>query len=214
MERKERIKAMGFNPDTVWYHGTNADFDTFHVPDEPKNGHTYGAGVYFTKNPDIAHTYTDSRVDGSKIIPVHLKLKKELKKPLTYSQIHSMISDAPNVDDSLNNFGEVRPHTRHKVLHDAVSSYHGWDNPSQQLNAIHNDFYHGKDAQHFLDNVMKHTKADHHYFKLDNDERGGVVVYHPSQIRSIHAKYVKKNAKSGNILESFKDHLVDVYLGD
>lgn len=210
-QRIEKIKDAGFDPHTVWYHGTNSDFDTFQVHDNPKNGHSYGAGVYFTKNPDIANQYTDSKIDGSKIIPVHLKLTKELKKPLTYNQIKNMIVKSPNLEDSLSNFGDINYHGYHKVLNDAIGSYHSLDNPHDQLNALHNDFYSGRHNQLFLDNIIKHTKADHHYFSLDGDSRGGVVVYHPTQIRSIHAKYDKSKLKSGNILESFKETLISVY---
>ena len=211
--------SMGVKPHTVWYHGTNKSFDDFKIPHKPDNGDSYGSGVYFTKSHEIADTYARVSTNakspenhGAQIYPVHLKLKKELRKKLTYSQIHNLITHAPNLDDSLTNFGDVNHEGKHKVLNSAVNSYHThFDNSKDQLFAIQHDFYHHVHPQDFLNNVIKHTGADHHYFDLDGDPKGGVVVYHPSQIRSIHATFDKKKAKSTNITESFKQHLIKFY---
>ena len=211
MSREEKIKSMGFDPHTVWYHGTNASFDSFKIDDTPKNGDEHGAGIYFTKYPDVANTYAASNKEGANVIPVHLKLKKELKKPLTRVQIHKIISDSPHLEDSLYNFGDLKYYGKHKVLNDAINSYTHLEDPKHQLRALHNDFYGGSNTNIFLKNVSKHTGADHHYFNLSGDEKGGVVVYQPHQIRSIHASYNKSKAKSSNIMESFKMHLLKIY---
>ena len=61
----DRAKAMGFDVDTPYYHGTDADFNEF------KNG--YG-GVYFTESPSYADRYTAKRgEEGRNIIPALLK---------------------------------------------------------------------------------------------------------------------------------------------
>ena len=61
--RLQRARDMGFDTDTVWYHGTNKSFDSF----ETNTAMGWGDGVYFTDNPAAAEEF------GSRVIPVYLK---------------------------------------------------------------------------------------------------------------------------------------------
>lgn len=212
MINKDHIKSLGFDADTVWYHGTKEDFDAFRIPNTPKNGDEHGSGIYFTKYPDIASGYAiddhNKPIDGAKVIPVHLKLKKQLKKPLTRTQISKLITSSPHLHDSLTNYGDVNYEGHHKVLNRAIDTYTDFDDPVRQIGTIRNDFYNNADTSHFLQKLSKHTGVDHHYFTLNGDPKGGVVVYKPENIRSIHAKFDPEKINSTNISESFKDVLI------
>ena len=72
------------------YHGTIADFNKFKVPPGAE-------GLFFTTNPEVAHTYTgysrdweeeetdEGNLEGARIIPAYLKIKKPLVvSPLEY----------------------------------------------------------------------------------------------------------------------------------
>jgi hypothetical protein len=63
----DRAKAMGFDVDTTWYHGTGNDFDSFK---------TDLGGVYFTDSSGYADRYTTRNgEEGRNIIPAYLKLE-------------------------------------------------------------------------------------------------------------------------------------------
>jgi hypothetical protein len=75
--RMGRAKEMGFDTETVLYHGTQKDFDAF-VPSE--NG-AYGPGIYFATSPRTASGYATSAddlrqramSDNAKVISVYPK---------------------------------------------------------------------------------------------------------------------------------------------
>lgn len=214
MDRNERIKAHGMNPDKVWYHGTGHDIKSFSHEFVGKGNDALGSGFYFTENPHVAsgyaggaeHDLQKKEMDNSNVapnvLPVHLKLTKAVShtKPLTRVQIGKIIKSAPNYKDSLYNFGDIDYEGEHRVLNDAVNSYK--DLPSDRaMNYLHNDFYQGH-AGEFLTNFVKHTGYDH----IMNDNAEGdrtVVVFHPSQIRSVHARFDVKKMKSHDLSESF-----------
>jgi hypothetical protein len=75
--RMARAKEMGFDTETVLYHGTQEDFDAF-IPSE--NG-AYGPGIYFAIEPRTASGYATSAndlrqramSDNAKVISVYPK---------------------------------------------------------------------------------------------------------------------------------------------
>ena len=137
MDRNERIKAHGMNPDKVWYHGTGHDIKSFSHEFVGKGNDALGSGFYFTENPHVAsgyaggaeHDLQKKEMDNSNVapnvLPVHLKLTKAVShtKPLTRVQIGKIIKSAPNYKDSLYNFGDIDYEGEHRVLNDAVNSY-------------------------------------------------------------------------------------------
>lgn len=190
MDRREKIKKAGFDPDKVWYHGTNHDIPKFRNDFINHGMSKYGVGFYFTNNPkeaseyaDIAYNDDSSGVNRQNVIPVHLKLSKEVPhdKDLSDSQIKKIINDAP-----------------HKNLDIPVSQYkgHGAFNAIKNLYDDHyiNPYNEEGDSKKFLNSVTKHTGYDH-YIRRDLDPKTGetkerfAVVFHPNQIRSVHAKF-------------------------
>jgi len=74
--RMGRAKEMGYDTETVLYHGTTEDFDAFIASE---NG-AYGPGIYFGTTPKIASSYASPNSyrqgempDNAKVIPVYLK---------------------------------------------------------------------------------------------------------------------------------------------
>ncbi|WP_295681365.1 hypothetical protein, partial [uncultured Nevskia sp.] len=74
--RLERAREMGFDTETVWYHGTSAsDFSAFKVDKGGVN--ELGAGVYFFAKPTSPGMYFYSGeaggLQGGRIIPVYVR---------------------------------------------------------------------------------------------------------------------------------------------
>ena len=190
-ERKNKIKQLGFDPNTVYYHGTNVPgFENFEIKDKTRSQNVYGNGIYFTKKPKIANIYSDEL--GGNIIPVHLKLTKELPKDGTLSDEHikNLIIHSPNVYHK-NNITSL--HGDKFDLDSVINKIKNKDKtPLDQLHRIKDLFYRDIHAKHFLNNVIKHTGYDHH--KVDDEFMGEyTIVYHPTQIRSIFGKFEKEH---------------------
>jgi len=66
--RMRRAKEQGFDTDTVYYHGTEADFEGFKIPEEGIFG-KLGRGVYLTESTHKAGTFGE----GGSVIPAHVK---------------------------------------------------------------------------------------------------------------------------------------------
>jgi len=54
----DRARAMGFDVDNPVYHGSGADIEAFNTGGK---GKTSGSGAFFTDNPSVASTYSDSK---------------------------------------------------------------------------------------------------------------------------------------------------------
>lgn len=54
--RMERARAMGFDTDQTWYHGSGVDFDEFRTSPATE---ALGPGVYVSDRPSVANTYAD-----------------------------------------------------------------------------------------------------------------------------------------------------------
>jgi hypothetical protein len=69
---------MGFDTDTVLYHGTNKDFDSFQAR-ETKGWEQDGKGVSLDRHPSIASGYANQRSglsgDGANVLPVYIRGK-------------------------------------------------------------------------------------------------------------------------------------------
>lgn len=198
--------------DKKWFHGTGHDISKFDYNFLGKGNDALGVGFYFSDNPDTASAYAlDSIKDPHykriglpsepttpNVVPVHLKLKKATShtKPLTRLQIGKIIKDAPDYENDIYNFGDVKYEGEHKVLNRAIDQYRDMS----ALDAKHvlfNDFF--KDnPEKFLKSFTKHTGYDHSIHTQPTGEQH-VVVFHPTQIKSIHAKFEKDN---DNLVES------------
>lgn len=216
IERINKIKAMGFNPHTIWYHGSAHNFDGFSYSAIGQGEDAHGPGFYFTNIPSTADSYAfndpNKRINNTPnneptpmIYPVHLKLNKGMNEGTKFTklQIKKIIQSAPNLNDTLMNFGDVDYHGIHKVLDDASEIYK-YHTGHQLLNVLRNDFF-KHSPETFMKAVTKHTGYDHMNCNspyLDqNQNESWVVAFHPHQIRSIHAEYNPDNKDSGNLLE-------------
>ena len=64
----DRARALGFDVDNPMYHGTNQDINEFLTSGK---GKTTNSGAFFTDNPSVASTYSDSKTGV--LYPVLLK---------------------------------------------------------------------------------------------------------------------------------------------
>lgn len=71
----KRAKDLGFDTDSVYYHGNGADVEEFIAPQQ---GRTMG-GIYFTNDPKVANTYTKSQAEGGAVYPVYLNKQNVLE---------------------------------------------------------------------------------------------------------------------------------------
>jgi len=80
--RMQRAKDMGFDIDTVYYHGTPKDFDAFTHESIGDRFDRYSFGTYMTDDPNIANEYTKESgqiLDGGNVKQI---LKKKPSNPL------------------------------------------------------------------------------------------------------------------------------------
>jgi hypothetical protein len=67
--RMGRAKEMGFDTETVLYHGTGADIEAFNLSANGVNG----PGVYFALDPNAASAYASRASQSANVLPVFLK---------------------------------------------------------------------------------------------------------------------------------------------
>ena len=182
---------------SVYYHGTGTDFDSFSHKFAGKGEDAHGAGFYFTNNPTTAGHYARTH-----IMPVYLKIHKPIDRDsdaaLTEKQIHGIITRAPDLDSSLQNFGDVSHEGMRSVLKSAVDAY--TDTPKfQAMNMLHNDFYRGHHEK-FLDAFK--TATGHDGVVVNHETSPIAVAFHPSQIKSATGNNGEYNKKSSKLTES------------
>ena len=96
--RKARAKEMGFDTDTVYFHGTRRQFDEFELS-QPRGAIGNKVGVYFTKDKRTAEEYAMD-VDGatdekSRVIEVYLRNPEKVGN--NYSGDEFLIQDPSNI---------------------------------------------------------------------------------------------------------------------
>jgi hypothetical protein len=78
-QRIKQAKDAGFDTDTVYYHGADADIEEFRMPSrETGQTKTVGTGVFMSSSPDVASSYAKS-IDGAAVYPVYINKKEFLK---------------------------------------------------------------------------------------------------------------------------------------
>jgi hypothetical protein len=78
-DRLERAKKAGFDTDTVYYHGADADITEFRMPSrETGQTKTVGTGVFMSSSPEVASSYAKS-IDDAAVYPVYINKKDFLK---------------------------------------------------------------------------------------------------------------------------------------
>jgi len=78
-DRLEKAKKAGFDTDTVYYHGADADITEFRMPSrETGQTKTVGTGVFMSSSPEVASSYAKS-LDDAAVYPVYINKQEFLK---------------------------------------------------------------------------------------------------------------------------------------
>ena len=78
-DRLAKAQKAGFDTDTVYYHGADADITEFRMPSrETGQTKTVGTGVFMSSSPEVASSYAKS-LDDAAVYPVYINKKEFLK---------------------------------------------------------------------------------------------------------------------------------------
>jgi hypothetical protein len=161
----------------ILYHGSNASFDEFSTDylSMKDSIDQYGSGFYFfdkkSKTPLYGEICYTVEAEIQKILYTHKKFY------LYYDDVEFLLLAAPDLDDRLNNFGDVDYYGFDKVLADAIHAYAGQD-AITILNTIGNDFYSPEDTHLLLKKFIEITGYD----CVVNKERGIWVILSKQQL--------------------------------
>lgn len=163
----------------VVYHGTKSDrFHEFSMSRLGEGNDQYGSGFYFSNRREVSEGY------GENVYEVYLSIQNPInqKKRLNRNQIKAIISKAPDLKDSLYNFGDVDYEGQPTVLNNAVNGYLNYGaHTLDTLNAMSNDFFRGREDK-FLIAVNDVLGYDGHIIELTPDSIV-YVAFFPTQIK-------------------------------
>lgn len=182
-------------PKEVWYHGTKHDIQSI---DHKKFGTGHdenGPGFYMTSSPVDASSYTFERgkvAEGGNVMPVHHDIKNPMPTNHVFQRSHleHIIRNAPNLDEKLEDWGEVNDRTREGLIQKAVSSYHSsqsLDNPRngvKTINMLNNDFYGGEHSGELLKRINEVTGHDGVVIQRTPTVKHAIAWF-PHQVKSI-----------------------------
>ena len=78
-DRLAKAQKAGFDTDTVYYHGADADITEFRMPSrETGQTKTVGTGVFMSSSPEVASSYAKS-LDDAAVYPVYINKQEFLK---------------------------------------------------------------------------------------------------------------------------------------
>jgi predicted GNAT family acetyltransferase len=78
-DRLAKAQKAGFDTDTVYYHGADADITEFRMPSrETGQTKTVGTGVFMSSSPEVASSYAKS-LDDAAVYPVYINKQDFLK---------------------------------------------------------------------------------------------------------------------------------------
>lgn len=178
-------KSVATQPDgkpIVFYHGTNAEFDTF----RPSRSGKYGSGIYFTNSPSSAESYKKSaRGQGNepKIIKVHLRMENPvfLHEPIPDAARDRIVKEMTDAGFKLSGYQGSGYHRKHGSPGD-WGRFIMWskaDTPKYVADELLNDIY--KDMG--FDSMVRGSKAD-----LASGKSTYFAVFDPNQVKSVDAK--------------------------
>lgn len=160
----------------VWYHGRTVKSPVFSYDFVSPEGSVdqEGSGFYFTRKYDEAYSYAK----GGVILKCKLIINKVLThKPPKSNEVRYMISNAPNIKDTLyDNWGERFPQN----LNYAIETYLDSDDSVECFTTLEQDFYKNR-AKEYLTNMVK-LKYDGLYTTINT---GQFVAYNPKKIKVI-----------------------------
>lgn len=176
--RMKRAKDMGFDVDTKYYHGTNADLKEFDI----SRSRSEGDSIFVSSSKNQANTYADKSV-GANVIPVFIRGDFLLSG---YSGITAEEAVKKNLIDeyieSVNKFNRSIDYNKRQYFEGNI----------EKAKAK------GKDGVIF-------RETEDNAMSVGFIEPASVVaIFNPNQIRSIHAAFDPDYADSGNLLASVK----------
>ncbi len=178
----DRARAMGFDVDTTYYHGTN-NTPNFTKFKEGKNGiDELGKGVYFTTHRDIAKTWASgfgNSVPNGRIIPVLLNTgkvydihkEKYWPNPNTRKELYQAFKEHPMNSDCSDSEEDQ------EILQDRRSYM----------------------VKHKFNELLK-IGGYHSVVDKSSQIPGQINILHPNRIRSIHAAFDPMKKDSEDIL--------------
>ncbi|MFT6550457.1 MAG: hypothetical protein ACJA1I_000485 [Zhongshania marina] len=178
--RMQRARDMGFDTDTVWYHGTNADIETFRQGVAPG----WGKGVYFSDLP------SDTEEFGNTTYPVYLRLKK----PYTGSGVSEsdIIKTGAWKEIEQKEIDRMRDVLPEGMSDDEIRGEIGGD-PWGEF----------QESGSFANKVLRELGYDGVQVKGSNNIEGTeTVVFDPANIRSVNAAFDPDQADSPNLMYS------------
>jgi hypothetical protein len=91
-DRLAKAQKAGFDTDTVYYHGADADITEFRMPSrETGQTKTVGTGVFMSSSPEVAGSY--AKGENAVLYPVYVKKSEFLKvRPATAGEPWSKIT--------------------------------------------------------------------------------------------------------------------------
>lgn len=101
--RLQRARDMGFDTNTVWYHGTGSDFTEFDLDKTGSHSDTgmIGRGFYFSNNPRISGEYA-ARGKQPNVIPVYLKSDSPFVVRDLNNDLPEIVTPNETLDDYMN----------------------------------------------------------------------------------------------------------------
>jgi hypothetical protein len=157
--------------DNIWYHGRTVKSTDFDYKYAGKGNDQEGAGFYFTSDKENAKMYSGT---GGVILTVKLHYQKLLptKGRPSPKDLKFMITQAPNYEETLYNFGE----NLKSALIYALNAYSRYDDPTDAMQTIENDFYRSHSPE-FLINLTR-LGYDGHIITGLNSLSGATNISH------------------------------------
>ena len=151
----------------VAYHGTNATFSQFDPEFTGKGNDQNGPGFYFTLDPQEARFY------GDIIMEVDLNLRKlvPLDGALQWSELETILKAAPDLEETLTDWGETTPKAFKTALESVIKYATG---PKDAFEQIWYDFY----RRHPAEWLSQMVKLGYDGVQIGNH----VIVFNPDSI--------------------------------
>lgn len=175
--RMERARAMGFDTDTVLYHGTGADiaaFSTTKARDVLGRRSALGLGggkIYMSTDPSVSSLYAGTRGGDAAVMPLYVR--GELIDEREYA----------------------------RLFEEKAKTILG---QSRQINEPYSFGYEQADRDAVISALDDDVKAQG-FAGIRDAELGQVAVFNPANIRSVNAAFDPDFAESANILAQDKN---------